>query len=153
MPSDGDRARALLAYANYAKVATALLVSRAAVADWAKGRSVTPYRLRQLEQLLRPDLQTKEAAPPEWAERLEQKVDAIYERQNTVAATASRQVIEALADPERLAWVERLAAMIQGASPSTSSEGSDDPRDTEAPGGASTADPGLGSFQRRGAED
>lgn len=70
MPSDGDRARALLAYANYAKVGVALRVSRATVADWAKGQSVTPYRLNQLEQLLRPDLQTKEAAPPQWVERL-----------------------------------------------------------------------------------
>jgi transcriptional regulator with XRE-family HTH domain len=67
---EGDRARTLLAYANYAKVAEALLVSRASVAGWAKGRNVTPYRLRQLEQLLRPDLQIEEAAPPTWVERL-----------------------------------------------------------------------------------
>lgn len=143
MPSDGDRARALLTYANYAKVATALLVSRAAVADWAKGKSVTPYRLRQLEQLLRPDLQTKEAAPPEWAERLEAKVDAIYARQTEVADSASRHVIEALADPERLEWVERLAAMIRAESATPSSEASDDPPGTGVPGGG-----GQGALRR-----
>ena len=70
MASEGDRAIALLRYANYQKVGRALHVSRSAVADWAKGKSVTPYRLHQLEQLLRPDLQIEESAPPDWAERL-----------------------------------------------------------------------------------
>ena len=74
MPSDAERAVAMLRYANYAKVAEALLVSRASVADWAKGKSVTPYRVRQLEQLLRPDLQAQQERPPAWAEGLEGRI-------------------------------------------------------------------------------
>ena len=84
--SDGDRAKTLLTYANYAKVAGALLVSRAAVADWAKGRSVTPYRLRQLEQLLRPDLDT-EIPPPGWAAALGDEIaQKVVERLSGVTA-------------------------------------------------------------------
>lgn len=101
MPSDSDRARALLAYANYAKVANALLVSRAAVAEWAKGRSVTPYRLRQLEQLLRPDLQTQKDAPPEWAGRIEGLVRAI------AAATPGVQLDEVEETIRRVDELER----------------------------------------------
>ena len=87
VPSDAERAVALLRYANYAKVGEALLVSRAAVADWAKGKGVTPYRIRQLEQLLRPDLQIDETPRPEWAEGLVSKADAIYRLLQLTAVT------------------------------------------------------------------
>lgn len=99
MPSDAERARSLLAYANYAKVAAALLVSRATVADWAKGRSVTPYRLRQLEQLLRPDLQVEKDAPPEWVERMVSEIRL----NRAVLRTALEGV-----DPDRTRRVFRL---------------------------------------------
>jgi DNA-binding transcriptional regulator YdaS (Cro superfamily) len=46
--------RRLLRYANFAKVANALGVSRASVAEWAKGHNVSPYRLQQIESLLIP---------------------------------------------------------------------------------------------------
>jgi transcriptional regulator with XRE-family HTH domain len=99
VPSDAERAASLLTYCNYQKVADALRVSRASVADWAKGRSVTPYRLRQLEQLLRPDLEIEEAAPPEWAERLANK-------------TVER-VLSALPTPERLRRMEMLIDRLE----------------------------------------
>lgn len=144
MPSDADRARSLLAYANYAKVAAALLVSRATVADWAKGKSVTPYRLRQLEQLLRPDLEIAKAPPPDWARALQQRVDAIYE---------SQKVIEALVDPERLAWAERIAEVIRAESRRQSAEASDGPPGTGAQGGAGPTGPRLGSSLARDSEE
>jgi hypothetical protein len=69
VPTDAERAVSLLTYASHTKVANALQVSKTTVGKWAKGR-VTPYRLNQLEQLLRPDLEMQKAAPPGWAERL-----------------------------------------------------------------------------------
>ena len=104
VPSDAERARSLLAYANYAKVAAALLVSRAAVADWAKGKSVTPYRLRQLEQLLRPDLQTHENAAPLEEERLgriERLVTAIAAATPGVVLEEVEAVIQRVDEIER----------------------------------------------------
>jgi transcriptional regulator with XRE-family HTH domain len=85
----------MLRYANYAKVADALQVSRAAVADWAKGRSVTPYRVNQLEQLLRPDLDI-EKRPPGWAEGLVADVDAIRRgvESEAIGLAALRALIE-----------------------------------------------------------
>jgi transcriptional regulator with XRE-family HTH domain len=65
----------LLRYARYVRVAEALGVSRNVVSQWAKGRSVTPYRLQQVRELLTG--QHKEAAPPDWAERLERKLDVL----------------------------------------------------------------------------
>ena len=44
----------LLRYANRTKVAAALGVSPQSTSQWAKGRDVTPFRLRQVEDLLRP---------------------------------------------------------------------------------------------------
>ena len=64
---------------------------------------------------------TKEAAPPEWAERLEAKVDQL--------------VIGAIVDPEHREVVRRLAARL-GVLPKPSSEGFDDLPGTGAPGGA-----------------
>ena len=134
---------ALLRYANYAKVARDLDVSRQTVMRWAKGMAVTPWQLRRVRELYGVDTETPPLQVEERLERIESKVDAIYERQLEVAASASRQVIEALADPERLAWVERLAAMIQAASTTPSSEGSDDPPGTGGLGGA-----GRGALRR-----
>lgn len=44
----------LLTYANLAKVGQALGVSRNAVSNWSRGQDVTPYRLQQVRNLLRP---------------------------------------------------------------------------------------------------
>ena len=93
----------MLRYANYAKVAEALLVSRASVADWAKGKSVTPYRVRQLEQLLRPDLQAQQERPPAWAEGL---VD------DAIART-----VRLLGGPEYPAALELLRERLEGIPP------------------------------------
>lgn len=69
VPEDTDRAemQRLLAYANYSKVAEAIGVKRAAVSQWAAGRHVTPKRLEQVRELMGT---TKEAAPPNVEERL-----------------------------------------------------------------------------------
>jgi hypothetical protein len=81
--AEGERAVALLAFANYSAVATALGVSRTSVARWAKGEQVTPWQLSRLEQILGT---RKEEPQPEWAEALVEKVDAI------------RSVVDSLAD-------------------------------------------------------
>lgn len=74
----------LLTYANYAKVGKALNVSRNAVRQWARGKDVTPYRVRQVRDLLRPSTQ-QDTAPPEWARRLLTGVMAL-ERKDGVTA-------------------------------------------------------------------
>lgn len=143
MSTEGDRARTLLTYANYAKVAGALHVSRAAVADWAKGMSVTPYRLHQLEQLLRPDLQTQKEAAPPWAERLEDKLDQVVANQSAVTDEAVRQLLAALASPGRVADVESIAAELRRVPPPSGEAPPDSPdtedRDTEAPANRESA--------------
>ena len=48
---DRDEMQRLLAYANFSKVAEAIGVKRAAVANWAAGRHVTPARLEQVRAL------------------------------------------------------------------------------------------------------
>jgi transcriptional regulator with XRE-family HTH domain len=85
----------LLAFANYSKVAEAIGVKRAAVANWAAGRHVTPGRLEQVRALYGT---TKEAPRPDWAEGLE---DRIADR---LEARLSLEV------PERV--VERVAARL-----------------------------------------
>ena len=62
--TDVQRMAELLQYANLAKVASALNVSRQSVADWARGRNVTPFRLRQVEDLLRPQRAGEAALDP-----------------------------------------------------------------------------------------
>jgi transcriptional regulator with XRE-family HTH domain len=94
---NADRAemQRLLAFANYSKVAEAIGVKRAAVANWAAGRHVTPGRLEQVRALYGT---TKEAPRPDWAEGLE---DRIADR---LEARLSLEV------PERV--VERVAARL-----------------------------------------
>ena len=122
VPSDAERAVAMLRYANYAKVAEALLVSRASVADWAKGKSVTPYRVRQLEQLLRPDLQAQQESPPAWAEGL---VD------DAIART-----VRLLGGPEYPAALELLRERLEGIPPPPHEAGD---AEGEAPGPGTSA--------------
>jgi hypothetical protein len=73
---DAKRMMDALRYANFQSVGTALGVSRSAVQKWAAGRQVTPWNLSQVEQLLG---HAKEAARPEWAERLIEDVAALRE--------------------------------------------------------------------------
>jgi hypothetical protein len=73
--SRSERAVQLLALANYRKVGTALKVSRASVARWAKGE-ITPWQLQRLEDLMGSETRN-EAAPPDWAERLLATVEAM----------------------------------------------------------------------------
>jgi hypothetical protein len=75
-----DRMRALLYYANSAKVARGLTdqgypVSGPTVSRWAKGQNITPRAVQLVEQLLN----AKKEAAPDW-ERLMRTMDAIAER-------------------------------------------------------------------------
>jgi hypothetical protein len=83
-------------------------------------------------------LERKEAAPPWWAERLLQRLDEIYESQQQLAQSASRDVIEALA-PDEL----RQAAMEADARIAAELEQSRRRSDERA--GGPTAAPGGGS--------
>ena len=81
----------LLRYANFSKVATALQVSRSAAARWSQGKDVTPQRLRQVEDLLRP------AGPddlPEWTKRLLTGMFALERR----AGITERELAEVQAE-------------------------------------------------------
>jgi hypothetical protein len=96
MLPEGERAAALLAFANYSAVATALGVSRTSVARWAKGEQVTPWQLSRLEQILGSKAQEPQ---PEWAEALVEKVDAI------------QRVVDAMATVQAAA-VDRLGEVL-----------------------------------------
>jgi hypothetical protein len=76
---------------------------------------------------------TKEAAPPDWAERLEAKVDSILANQNVVGETYARQVIEALGSPDLLEWAQRIGERT-AVPPSQSDEGSGGRSGGAAPG-------------------
>lgn len=87
----------LLRYANYSRVAKALNVSKNAVSEWAHGRDVSPYRVRQVRDLLRPP--QPEPQPPEWAERLLAGV-MVLERKGEVTAGELDQ-----AEADAVAWL------------------------------------------------
>lgn len=101
----------------------------------------------------------KEPPEPDWVGRLEGKLDELHRRQdkimahqNTVAGSATQQIIEALADPERLGWVEKARAAIQAESRRRSGEGSDDPPASEAQGTGGPGGQASGSFLVRDSE-
>jgi hypothetical protein len=79
----GSEMQELLAYANYSKIGKALGVGRGAVAEWAKGRNVTPYRVHQVWQLLggggRAITEGREnyESEPSWARDLRARLEAI----------------------------------------------------------------------------
>jgi len=62
--SDADEMQNLLTYANYKKVGDALGVTKTTVSNWAHGINVSPHRLLQVRDLLRPET-AREAAPIE----------------------------------------------------------------------------------------
>lgn len=116
---------AVLTYANRAAVARALTergytVSKMQVNRWAGGAEMPPIAARMiLELFLHGPEMPKEAAPPEWAERLQATVDSIHARQDeimarqgAVASGATQRLIEALAPLDRLQnsldFLERL---------------------------------------------
>lgn len=109
-----ERMAALLRYANYQKVGDALGVGRAAVQKWAKGRNVGAYQLQQVERLFgEPFGGHDEAAPPEWARRLDVKVDAVLANQGRLALLI-QQPPSTMKPDERLAvqYLRELLASI-----------------------------------------
>ena len=118
MTEDSDRAemQRLLAFANFSKVGEAVGVKRAAVANWAAGRHVTPARLKQVRALYglpaASQGTTKEAASPEWAKRLQAKVDSILANQGRLALLIRQPPVTVKPD-ERLA-VQYLRELLAG---------------------------------------
>lgn len=101
---DRDEMQKLLAYANFSKVAEAVGVKRAAVANWAAGRHVTPARLEQVRALyglpVTPEGQQKETPRPEWAEGL--------------ADDVAMKLAALLGGPEYPAALELLRERLEG---------------------------------------
>ena len=128
--------RELLAYAAYHKVAAALGVSRTSVSQWAKGRDVTPYRVRQVRDLLRPP-EPQDETEPQWARallhRLNQmgeQVDGIAERWTTDeappwAAGLTGQIVSAIAAGQE-DLIEAIAARVAADAARALDEGTDD---------------------------
>lgn len=92
--TDAEEMIDLMRYASQVKVAAALGVTKTTTGQWAKGRDVTPYRVRQVRDLLRPPT-AQETAPPGWAERLLVGVMALETKQAVSDAELDRA--EALA--------------------------------------------------------
>jgi transcriptional regulator with XRE-family HTH domain len=92
---DADRSemQRLLAFANYSKVAEAIGVKRAAVANWAAGRHVTPGRLDQVRALYGI---TKEAAPSEEGAAVELLKRWSGDEPPPWAVMGRQQILEAL---------------------------------------------------------
>jgi transcriptional regulator with XRE-family HTH domain len=111
--TDADEMRELLTYANLAKVGKALGVSRNTVSEWANGHNVSPMRVRQVRDLLRPP-QPQGSALPVMVKRLLAGMMAL-ERERGISDAALSQAMTdaeameqlALAADARLA--ERLA--------------------------------------------
>jgi hypothetical protein len=113
-------------------------VSERTAQRWKKGETTPkPQDVRAILSLLGT---TKEAAPPEWAERLVERVEAIYERQDTimerqrvVGQDMAGRVIEALQSPDLAAWAQRIGERLAEL-PSQSDEASADQPGGSAPG-------------------
>lgn len=111
---DRDEMQRLLAYANFSKVAEAVGVKRAAVANWAAGRHVTPARLEQVRALyglpVTPE-DTTEKEPP-WVGRLQATVDSILANQGRLALLIRQPPVTVKPD-ERLA-AQYLRELLAG---------------------------------------
>lgn len=88
----------LLRYANYAKVAEDLGVTRQTVARWAKGESVPIWATRQVERLIVGD--RKEAPLAEQLEGLEQRLTAAIEANRELLRQALADAIVTALPPE-----------------------------------------------------
>jgi len=98
--TDVQRMAELLQYANLAKVASALNVSRQSVADWARGRNVTPFRLRQIEDLLRPQRAGEAVLEPTTGELLTEMraIRRLLQRPPKPAPLTTEQLVVAVVD-------------------------------------------------------
>jgi hypothetical protein len=122
-------------------------VSERTAQRWKKGEThPKPQDVRAILALLGT---TKEAAPPEWAERLQATVDSVYERQDVIMERQGKvgqdmagKVIEALAPLDRLRRVPELERRLDRL---LSQLDVDPPErtDTEDQGEAARADQGL----------
>lgn len=111
--TEAERMGELLQYANLAKVASALNVSRQSVADWARGKNVTPFRLRQVEDLLRPQRAGESVLDPTTGELLTEMraIRRLLQRQAKPAPVpVSREFVVAVVDGLRDVLVQREAA-------------------------------------------
>jgi hypothetical protein len=123
-------------------------VSERTAQRWKKGETQPkPQDVRAILALLGTK---KEAAPPEWAERLQATVDSVYERQDVIMERQGQvgqdmagKVIEALAPLERLQAVEQLAEWLATLPPPSDVAPLDLPdtevRGTGAPGGRASS--------------
>jgi hypothetical protein len=103
-------------------------VSPDVVQRWKKAGKPDPRAADKLAELL--GLDTKKEAPrPEWVEELVARLDAIYERQDTIMKQQVSEPSTALLE----AWAHRIGGRL-GALPSQSDEASADQPGGSAPG-------------------
>ncbi len=86
--------RSLLRYASFAEVGRALDLSRNAVSDWWNGHSITPWRLRQVRELMQRS-EHEEAAPPRWARELHAKTLKALRASQGDAALLEKMIVDA----------------------------------------------------------
>jgi hypothetical protein len=110
---------ALLAYANRARVAEALTaqgypVTRVTVNRWANGADMPEIAARMILELFghTPET-TKEAAPPEWAERLFEKLDAMAADQRMIADKAVSEAVRAIAPLPSMESADQMIALLE----------------------------------------
>lgn len=92
--SDWAKMVALLRYADFAEVGRALGRTPSAVHKWYWGKNVGPDQVRRVEELLG---KQKEAARPEWAERLLTGVMALERHHKITDAQIEAARAQALA--------------------------------------------------------
>lgn len=92
--SDYERMVRLLRYASFAEVAKTLGVDPSAVQKWYWGKNVGAEQVRRVEELLG---KQKEAATPEWAERLLAGVIALERHHKITDADMEAARAQALA--------------------------------------------------------
>lgn len=126
--TDAEQMVELLTYASFAKVGAALGVSRNAVSRWSRGLDVTPYRLSQVQQLLRPESES-DGRDITMIRRLLAGVMALEDR-GGISPEALEQAQTKAATFERLALeADRRAAERLGQSRRTRSRPAVDPDD------------------------
>lgn len=132
---------ALLRYANYAKVARDLDVSRTTVMRWARGEAVTPWQLRRVRDLF--GVNENDPLQPIRAEEVVDKLGQILANQETI--------IGALVPAERMAQavelIGRLEALLPPPAESPHAEAPDTGR-----GAAGQPHPAGGSLPGRSLE-
>ena len=118
IPEDAVREQLinLLRYANKTAVGEALGVSAQTVINWSEGKHPSQTRLDQIRALYGLPVAspgtTKEAAEPEWVQRLEDRLIELRENQDRVAQEAAAGVVTALTPPVREQWAARIEARL-----------------------------------------